>query len=467
MKKRDTKVAPASASPSPSPPTAPKADADDRIVDFSNASIYVPLMQAVFATCTSAAVSVLAVWVMPPSAVSAVRTLACCAATGGMLMYTPLRVGRAHGVRFLFSSLQPLIVVYLSGLVVEQLLHTCTSDPSTPPSVRVVVFHFSILAMAISGFMRAYAPLEEVDLPFIVTLIAVFVVAVFPPPAVALTGPLCQSVTLWAAAERMVRAFAFSVSYCITVYCCTRSQKTTSSSLASTAIVVSRSTAATIWILGCHPYWIILAVSQNALIVYQRVKTQRSTTCGYSSLQTTDDDESDAELCDAERGGGGATGVVDPIENAKDPVAYQRRLLKDIPDYLEPHDFDELERTGVSCAVVAPAPSSVDVAPPPAVAVGAAVAVPASAHSSAPPSAPATPAVAPAPPPAEAAARPVPNLLPTVSSVSVKRSFRAVEAAPDEAAQPDSPGAAVVLAPTHQCGSPEHMASVAEKLLGV
>ena len=51
-------------------------------------------------------------WLVPEGGVSAVRTLALCAATGALLMRKPLRVGRAHGVAVVFSALQPALPLY-------------------------------------------------------------------------------------------------------------------------------------------------------------------------------------------------------------------------------------------------------------------------------------------------------------------------------------------------------------------
>ena len=50
------------------------------------------------------------------------------------------------------------------------------------------------------------------------------VIAIMPPPAVALVGPLCQSVDLWEAADRIVRAFCFGMLYSVTVYASTRTR---------------------------------------------------------------------------------------------------------------------------------------------------------------------------------------------------------------------------------------------------
>ena len=111
-------------------------DAEDTMVDFSNVSLYLSGLQTVFAVVTVACVSVLSCWIVPEGGVSAVRTLALCTATGALLMRTPLRVGRAHGVNVVFSSLQPAIPVYIMALTVEQLVHTCATETQHTPSWR-------------------------------------------------------------------------------------------------------------------------------------------------------------------------------------------------------------------------------------------------------------------------------------------------------------------------------------------
>ena len=56
------------------------------MVDFSTASLYLSGIQTVFAICTVATVSVLAVWLVPAGSVSAVRTLVLCVAGAVLLM---------------------------------------------------------------------------------------------------------------------------------------------------------------------------------------------------------------------------------------------------------------------------------------------------------------------------------------------------------------------------------------------
>ena len=251
--------------------TGEDSDSEDQSIDFSNASLYLTGMQTIFSICCCAAVSVLACWLVPESGVSAVRTLAACTAAGVLLMRLPLRVGRARGVRVVFASLQPCVAIYLMALVVEQLVHTCASSaaPSTTPS-RVVFFAMT-LTMMLSGFMRARAPLADTDLPFLLTSLALLVIAVFPPPSVAFVGPLCQPVSAWQAAERIVRAFSFSVVYCVHVFASTASS---SAAHNETIIVVTRSGSASAWLMACHPLLLPLAVMQCAVVILARLRNE-------------------------------------------------------------------------------------------------------------------------------------------------------------------------------------------------
>ena len=268
-----------------------EVDAEDTMVDFANASLYLSGIQTVFTIICCASVSVLSCWIVPEPGVSAVRTLALCVATGALLMRTPLRVGRAHGVRVVFSALQPAVPIYLTALVVEQLVHTCTAETGHAPSWRRVVFHGMILVMLVSGLMRARAPLQETDMPFLVTAAALLVIAIMPPPAVAFVGPLCQSVTLWEAADRLVRALAFVLVYCAHVYASTSSSSLTSS---ETIIVVTRSASASLWTMGAHITWLPAAAVQCGIVIVARINVEQKG--GYRVVPDRlahDDDEAD------------------------------------------------------------------------------------------------------------------------------------------------------------------------------
>jgi len=269
----------------PPPPPAPREDhafngkgatataeaSEEPAIDFANASLYLTGIQVIFATVCCACVSVLAVWLVPAANVAAVRTLVLCTMTGVLLMRTPLRVGRARGVNVVFTTLQPAVALYLLSLTVDQLLHTCTAELGYAPSWRRVIFHACMLLMLVSGLMRARAPMEETDLPFLLSMGALAVIALAPPPAVAFVGPLCQSVSLWEAADRVLRAFVFSALYSIHVYASTPSSTVAAS---ETLIIVTRSSAAVLWVMGAHPVLLVGAVAQGAMVILARLRIE-------------------------------------------------------------------------------------------------------------------------------------------------------------------------------------------------
>jgi len=259
---------------------------DSSLVDFSNASLYLAGLQTVFSIVMCAFVSVLSCWIVPGPGVSAVRTLALCVATGSLLMLKPLRVGRSHGIKIVFASLQPAVPIYLLALVVEQLVHTCTSDTSNAHSWRRVVFHSMILVMIVSGIMRSRQPLKDTDSPFLLTATALLVIAIMPPPAIALVGPLCQSVTMWEAADRLVRAFAFAIVYCVHVYALTSNINLTKS---ETMICVSRSASASLWTLGANVFWLPVAIFQSAVVILARIHIEQKP--AYVQVADASDDE--------------------------------------------------------------------------------------------------------------------------------------------------------------------------------
>ena len=303
-------------------------DCEDNRVDFSNASLYLAGIQAVFSICVCSCVSVLSCWIVPQGGVSAVRTLALCSFFGAVLMRKPLRIGRAHGVTVVFDSLQPSVPLYLCTQVIEQLIHTCTSNDSSAPSWRRVIFHAMQLSLICAGFLRARRPMADTDLPFVLTVIALLVIAMLPPPSIALVGPLCQSVGLWEAVDRLIRAFTFAVLYAVNVYSITSSNGIY---ISETQVVVTRSASASIWVLGSHISWLPLAVLQCGLVIHARVQYGESgervdrssitTVSEYASIESahsTDDD--DAEV-DMESNQDNTAPILD------DPVAEQSRLL--------------------------------------------------------------------------------------------------------------------------------------------
>jgi hypothetical protein len=228
--------------------------------------LYIGGLQAVTACICTALTSILCCLLLPPSLVSAVRTLVLSSAVGAALLRKPFRLGRVHGLLLVFRALQPVVPIYVSALVVEQLTHACARD-SVSPSWRKLVFFAATGMMIVSGFMRARRPLATTDLPFLLTCVALLAVAMLPPPAVLLAGPLCSLPTLQAAAERLTRAVAFALLYATFVYAAAPPVQSSGEVL----ICVARASAASVWVLAAHLYLLPLAAVQLGVVVFVRV----------------------------------------------------------------------------------------------------------------------------------------------------------------------------------------------------
>ena len=251
------------------------ADSDEVPVDFASAGLYLGAIQVIFVVTLTAFVSLAACWLSPEGGVSAVRTLALCVGTASVLLQSPLRVGRVRGVRLVFSALRWAAPVYILALVVEQLVHTCATANEHVPSWRHGLFGGATLVMLFSGVLSARKPLDDTDLPFLVTVGALLVIALIPPPAVALIGPLCQPVGIVDAAIRMVRAFTFSCLYAVHVYAST---SPTAGLPVDMLVTVSKSSAAAVWTLTVHPLLLFAAIIQATIAIVSRITSNASTT---------------------------------------------------------------------------------------------------------------------------------------------------------------------------------------------
>lgn len=239
---------------------------DEKSIDFGAAGLYLPAAQTIFATTFSASVSVLACWLIPVGAISAVRTLALTATAGLLVIRRPILIGQTRGINTIFSALRPCCFIYVACLVFEQLIHTCISVESTYEHGfwRRIIYHANMTIMTVSAFMRSRNPRAETDLPFWISSAALLCIAMLPPPALALSGPLCSPPTLGNAGERILRAFLFACVYVVLVY----SAAPLSSNLADTLVCIARSAASSAWVLGAVSYSLPLALVQISVILY-------------------------------------------------------------------------------------------------------------------------------------------------------------------------------------------------------
>ncbi len=287
-------------------------DGDDSHVDFSAAGLYLVGLQTVLSTVLCASVSVGCCWILPEAAISAVRTLVVTSSIGYASIQKPFRLGRVRGVVTMFNALRPCVVIYIVCLTLEQLVHTCVpTGEQVHAGWRRVLCHVMTSLMLLSGFVRAHSPQSETDLPFLLTAFSLLVIAVLPPPATALSGPLCEPIPIFAACERLLRAFLFSALYVVHVY----SAAPNRNSWNELSLVVVRCSAASVWVLGAHLIVLVLAPVQAIVALWSRFGTSESGGTGsnlsaaYSAVDTRSDaGGSTAAFDDPESGSAGLYG---------------------------------------------------------------------------------------------------------------------------------------------------------------
>ncbi len=302
---------------------------EDKHIDFSAAGLYLPAAQTVFATTASAAVSVLACWVFPAGSISAVRTLALTMCAGVAIIRRPVKIGNTKGVNTIFSALRPCSFLYVACLVLEQLVHTCVSETPNYDAGhwRRIVYHVSMAVLTISAFVRSKNPRsEDGDVPILVSMVALLVIALLPPPAVILSGPLCSPPTLPEAGERMLRAFLFSCVYVVLVY----SSAPISNNLADSVVCVTRSATSSSWVLGVIVYALPLAALQVCLILYFSFRKSSTEYEGVSDVEQGQHLDASTSRMSPE---GSVSGAMD--ENI-DIVAAAAALTRKSKDALDP-----------------------------------------------------------------------------------------------------------------------------------
>ena len=203
-------------------------------------------------------------------AVSAVRTLAVVSIVAVLLVRKPLRVGRPRGVATVFNCLRPAVAVYVLSMVVEQLVYTCVAENAIERgSVRVAVYHGTTVVMLLSGMARARSPQSETDGPFLVTTVAICILALLPPVAnEQRAGPLCDPATLLEAGERMLRAVLFGGVYVGLSYAAAPARNASDECF----VCIMRATAASVWVLTIGTWALILAPMQVGIILFSRLK---------------------------------------------------------------------------------------------------------------------------------------------------------------------------------------------------
>lgn len=239
---------------------------DEKIIDFHAAGLYLPAAQVVLSVVVASTASVVCCWITSPRQTCAVRTLAITSFCGVLFVRRPLRVAQAKGVNTVFTALRMAVFIYIFALTIEQILHSCSPEDASGDYdfMKRLMYHVCMAFTMFAGFLRARVPRSEHDGAFWISALSLLVISMVPPPAVPGTGPLCSAATLFAAGERLLRAFLFASIYCTLVYC----SAPISNNLADQLVCIARATAASIWALGIHVLGLVFAPIQIFILLY-------------------------------------------------------------------------------------------------------------------------------------------------------------------------------------------------------
>ena len=194
-------------------------------------------------------------------------------------MYRMSRIGR----RVLSVTLKndvPCIGRYLGCLLLEQLVHTCPLESAETETTFSHLIHWIVsITMVIAGFLRAKTPLDNTDIPFLICLSALVVMAIVPPPSILATGPLCGSSTVFFAAERIVRAISFASLYCTFVFV-----SMPPSALSCSTLTVIRAFTSSVWVLSSPRNLLIATLPMCMIAVCSRLARREKST--YDTIST-------------------------------------------------------------------------------------------------------------------------------------------------------------------------------------
>ena len=243
-------------------------EADEKTIDYASVGLYLTGLQVASTIVLCSCASVLSCWILPPDAISAVRTLAICTVIGLVCVRKPVRIGKTRGVSTIFNALRPSVAIYILSLVLQQLVHTCVpKEEEQNTLLRRVVYHSMATIMIVAAFARARSPKSESDIPFLMTGLCAMIIALLPPPAFMHAGPLCEPATLWQAGERLLRAFFFSLAYITHVYAAAPGRNVSNELF----ICVARASAASVWVLCASAWMLPFAPLQIATVLFSRL----------------------------------------------------------------------------------------------------------------------------------------------------------------------------------------------------
>jgi len=250
-------------------------------IDFHSVALYLPAVQVVLALLLCCATVLTVASTSNDCRSAAPRAATLSAIVSLLCVFRPIRVQEVHGMDLIFDTIRPVIVAYWIALICEQLVYTgCASAQAqdigdavaltNTTTAHRIVYHLLILLATAAGFLRAYNPMSQQDVPFLMSAIAFIVIALFPPTPLDTTGPLCHVDGIWDAAERLARALLFGLVFCALAY----ASEPTRHSVGEITLCASRATAASAWILGVHPFVLPLAFAQGVITILRRMHSE-------------------------------------------------------------------------------------------------------------------------------------------------------------------------------------------------
>ena len=252
-----------------------------RDIDFQSVALYLPAVQVVLALLLCCATTLTLASISGDCRSTAPRAATMSAIIALICVFRPIRVQEVHGMDLIFDTIRPAVVAYWIALICEQLVYTgCASNAATvaadaasitnTTTAHRIIYHILIVVAAIAGFLRAYHPMSQQDVPFLISTSALIFIAIFPPTPLDTSGPLCHVDGIWDAAERLARALLFGLVFCALAY----ASEPTRHCVGEIALCASRATAASAWILGVHPFMLPLAIVQSGLAILRRMRTE-------------------------------------------------------------------------------------------------------------------------------------------------------------------------------------------------
>jgi hypothetical protein len=238
-------------------------------IDFSSIGLYVLAVQLSGVTVLLTTITVSLPYMVPRSAASSVRTVACLCIVGVLCLRYPLRVGRTRGLVLIFHALRPGAAIFIVALVMEHLCYT-DSENNFMGGMRMVGYHALILVLITCGLVRAVTASPNKDAPFAIAILAAALIAFLPPESTSEVSPLVGRAGGIAIADRYLRAVTFVLLYSSHAYSLAPATHLSE----EVGLTVARSVAASAWTLGCHAALLPIAIVQFGLVLANRLNTR-------------------------------------------------------------------------------------------------------------------------------------------------------------------------------------------------